>query len=142
MKIKYPIAEAGKKNQYGYYYTDSEIDSIIQDFKKSKRCLEGLIVNIKSTEGIKIKGSDKVNHFTRDMYLEDGFWVADIEFVNKENFNITKYLLESGKAIFRPTIFGEVSTENMIKIVKLCSIDLVPSEPHVKNLEISWKKIK
>lgn len=142
MKIKYPIAEAGKKNQYGYYYTDSEIDSIIQDFKKSKRCLEGLIVHTKNTEDIKIKRIDKINHFTRDMYLEDGFWVADIEFANKENFNITKYLLESGKATFRPTIFGEVSIENRIKIVKLCSIDLVPYEPSIKNFEISWEKIK
>lgn len=109
--VEVPIITVNKPNGIGNIYTENSVSDMLEIFNESenkKSFCGGLVYS--GVAEMKSRNVKDVTHTVEHLYLEDGFLIAVVKFLEHERAKLAKGMLKEGKAIVRPTIHGYADT--------------------------------
>lgn len=137
-----PILQIGKSNGAGNIYTEKSVNKILEVFS-NKGSLMGELVSDYTKDGNYVTTLSNVTHVIKHLFVEDGFLVAVVKFMDHQKGKDAIKILGEGLAILRPTISGTVDSEtHEIRVNNVMSVDLLPVEERLIEKNIDWIKIR
>ena len=147
--IVYPLVHIGAKNGVGNVWTERSVNQVIELHKVNGTAIFGTIAEfIDDDFGVPVYTTEislkNVSHFIKELFVEDGFLLAKIDFMKNKNGELARDLIFNQGHSLALTISGSVHEEadREVDVARIISVDVLPCTSVVANREILWVKVK
>jgi len=139
------LIEIGVPNSTGNIYSEKSVNKIFEILAQREYLTGELVYNINPDKSRrKIRNPIReASHIIKNMFIDDGFLVAVVNFKSTRNGKDALKMYEDGTVTFRPTIRGKITEySSEIIINDIISVDLIPINDKVLQKEINWITVK
>jgi hypothetical protein len=136
------LIEIGVPNSTGNIYSEKSVNKIFEILAQREYLTGELVYNINPDGKYETK-LEEASHIIKNMFIDDGFLVAVVNFKSTRNGKDALKMYEDGTVTFRPTIRGKITEYSREIIINdIISVDLIPINDKVLQKEINWITVK